>query len=160
MSTKICPSCSVEVPAQAARCKECFHDFTEVKGRNGSPMMLLAAMAAMSVVGAFTFWWVSSRPIEERILVDQETQSIIWTRKYNDGVKTERLRFERIAKLEYQIDGSGDFTILAVTLDGERKTVMESDGTPIRSTAEQYAQLMEKPLEVVDNTRGFHKTDE
>lgn len=160
MSTKTCPSCSADVPVQAVRCKECFHDFTEVKKKNGSPLMLLAALAAMSVVGAATFWFVSSRPIEERILVDQETQSIIWTRKFNDGVKTERLTFDRIAKLEYVVDGAGDYTIIAVTLDGERMTVMKSDGTAIRSTAEQYAALMEKPLEVVDNTRGFHKNVE
>ncbi len=33
----------------------------------------------------------------------------------------------------------------------------ESRGAPIKSTADQYARLMEKPLEVIDSTAGFHK---
>lgn len=160
MSMKDCPSCGTTVPESASRCKDCFHDFDEEPPRrSGGPIFLLAALAAMAVVGAFTLWWVASAPIEQRILVDQESASVVWTRKYRNSVETDRLPFDQIVKLEYVIKASGGFEVTAVTLSGERKVISE-DVHPLKKTADQYAALMDKPLEQVDNTRGFHKLNE
>jgi hypothetical protein len=157
---KDCPSCGAEVPTSATRCKECFHDFAAAPpARTGGPIFLLAAFAAMAIVGSVVLWFVVSSPIEELILVDQESQSVIWTKRYRDTIETERLKWLDIAKLEYVINQRGDFDIIAVTLDGERK-IIQNDTSPLQSEAVQYAELMDKPLDIVDNTRGFHKLED
>lgn len=160
MSMKECPSCGTMVPVSASRCKDCFHDFAEAPPRRSvaGPLIMLASFAAMAVVGALTFWWIASSPIEEKILVDGESQSVVWTRKYRSGVETDRLAFTDIARIEYVTKASGGFEVVAVTHTGDRKLISE-DVRPIKSTADQYAQLMEKPLEEVDLTRGFHQTN-
>lgn len=160
MSMKECPSCGTMVPDSASRCKDCFHDFTEAPPRRSmtGALVMLASFAAMAVVGALTFWWIASSPIEEKILVDGESESVVWTRKYRAGVETDRLAFADIAKIQYVIKANGSFEVVAITLTGDRRVISE-DVSPIKSTAAQYAQLMEKPLEEVDNTRGFHKTN-
>ena len=162
MNTKDCPSCGAEVPASATRCKECFHDFTEddlVKRNSMSgPLVLLGAVAAMAVVGAFTLWMITSQPVDERILVDEDTQSVVWTRKFRSGVETERLAFQDVIKLEYVMRSNGGFAVVALTSAGDRKVIHEDD-RPLRTEATRYAKLMDKPLDEVDNTSGFHKMD-
>lgn len=156
---KECPSCGTMVPASADRCKECFHDFNEAPARSaGGPIFLLGSVAAMAVVAAGVLWYVTGNPIEEKILVDEETHSVIWTRRYRSGVETERLKWTDVAKLEYVVLASGSFEIAAVGLTGERYIIQESPN-PLKTEADHYAQMMEKPLDIVDNTRGFHKMD-
>lgn len=159
MSMKECPSCGILVPESASRCKDCFHDFTEAppkRGFMGGILLLLGTIAAMAVVGAGTLWWVASAPMEEKILVDGESQSVVWTRKYRNSIETDRLSFSEISKIQYVIKSRGGFEVVAVTHAGDRKVISENP-SPIKSTAAQYAQLMNKPLEEVDNTRGFGK---
>lgn len=155
-ATKTCPSCGEDVPVAAARCKECFHDFSSAPKRSAGPLALLAAVAGMAVIGAGTFWYISSQPLEEKILVDQETRSVIFTTHFRDGPKTDRLEWDNIAKLEYVTTSGGKFEIAALTLDGERVIIQQGE-KPMNGTAEHYSKLMDKPLEMVDNTRGFHK---
>lgn len=150
--TKECPACGAEVPSSATRCKECFHDFTEQRGnplaKFFGPLLVLGALAVLAVVGALIALFVFNQPLEERILVDEETRSIIWTTKYWTGLQTDRVMFEQVAKVEHI--GHGDtFQIIAVTADGERKIVMEAK-QPLDSEARHYAQIMEKPYEDVD----------
>lgn len=156
---KECPSCGTMVPTSASRCKECFHDFDEPPAQsNGGPIFLLGAVAAMAIVLAGVLWYVTSNPLEEKILVDEETHSVIWTRKYRSGVETERLHWRDIAKLEYVVRASGGYEVAAVDLDGDRFVIHEAPN-PLKTEADHYAQMMEKPLDIVDNTRGFHKMD-
>ena len=162
MNTKECPSCGTDVPVSATRCKTCFHDFTEDEeikrsGMSG-PLALLGAFAAMAVVGALTFWMISSQPLDQRIFVDGDTQSVVWTTKYRTGVETERLAFNDVVKLEYVMRANGGFAVQAVTVQGDRKVIHE-DERPLRTEATRYAKLMDKDLEEVDNTRGFHKME-
>ncbi len=161
MSTKECPSCGADVPVSATRCKECFHDFSEQPRRMSwaGPIMLLASVAAMAVVGTITLAVIVSQPVEERILVDEDTRSVVWTRKFRTGVETDRLMFDDVIKLEYVIKANGNFEVVAVSVDGDRKVIQE-DRRPLKSEATRYSQLMEKPLEEVDNTSGFHKMGE
>jgi hypothetical protein len=114
-------------------------------------------MAGMAIIASSVFWYVGTLPTEERILVDKATQSIVWTRQFRDGPETDRLEWSKVAKLEYLVESGGRYAISAITLGGDRKLVQESRGEPIRNTAEQYARLMDKPLEIVDQTTGFHK---
>lgn len=155
---KACPSCGEMVPEAATRCKECFHDFTEQPHpRSGGPLALLVAVAGMAIVGALTLGYIVSKPLEERILVDESTHSVVWTRLFRGGIETETLKWDEIIRLEYVITQGGDFEIVALTTDGERKVIMFSADRPLSGEAERYARIMEKPLETVDNTRGFHK---
>ncbi|MBX2798588.1 MAG: hypothetical protein KTR31_12980 [Myxococcales bacterium] len=119
-------------------------------------MVLLGSVAAMALVGAATLYMIVSNPLEERILVDEDTQSIVWTRKFRSGVETDRLKFADITKLEYVLRSGGTFEVVAITVDGDRRVIQEGR-TPLRTEATRYSKLMEKPLEEVDNTSGFHK---
>ena len=156
---KDCPSCGLSVPKTASRCKDCFHDFEEAPTRaNGGPIFLLIATATMALLGSGTLLYVTSYPIEERILVDQETQSVIWTRQYRTGIDTNRVRWTEIAKLEYVVSPNSN-EIVAVGNDGGRHVIQESTNA-LRSEASRYAELMDKPLEQVDNTHGFRKLED
>jgi len=159
-ATKTCPSCAAEVPVSADRCKECFHDFTEPPRRNLGPIALLGAFAAMAVFGALTFWYLSSRPLDTHILVNDGTRSIEWVTQYRSGPRTERLRWDDISRLEHVTLPNGDFEIAAITTTGDRVVFEESAERPLKMTAEHYAALMDKPLDDVDKTRGFHKLRE
>lgn len=158
MATKTCPSCDAEVPAAAGRCKECFHDFNEIQAKSGGPLVLLGALAAMLSIGAIAFYFIASKPLDQRILVDGETQSVVWTTTYRNGVETTRLEWKDVIKLEHVTSSAGTHQIVAVTTDGDRRTIEVSDEGSLRGTAEHYAKLMDKPLDLVDNTRGFHKS--
>lgn len=157
MATKSCPDCGAEVPASAARCKECFHDFSESKPSKTGPIVLLAALAAMSILGALTFWVISMRPLEERILVDESTEAVIFTTHYRSGPETERLDWGDIASLEHVTTQGGKHRIVAITTTGDRRVIQASEERPLRSDAEHYAEVMQKPLGIVDETRGYHK---
>ncbi len=129
-----------------------------VEGTSGSPMSLLVALAAMAVLGAVTFWFVSQRPLSQKILVDEETRSVIFTTEYRTGPEADRLAWDNIVKLQHVTTGAGDFEIVAITTDAERVIIQSSSESPLSGTASHYAKVMEKPLELVDDTRGFHKT--
>ena len=161
MKTKECPSCGAEVPKSAFRCKHCFHDLDEDQNGGSSmvwagPIALLVSFAAMAVVGAITLAVIVSRPLEERILVDQDTRSVIWTTQYRTGITTDRLMWSDITRLEYVTRSNGTFCVRAVTTDGSQRVIHEGLG-PLTSEANQYAQLMDKDLAVIDETTGFHK---
>lgn len=162
MSSKDCPSCGAVVPASAHRCKECFHDFSEEElpatSRSG-PLLVLATLAAMATAGAGTLWYIVSQPIEEKISVQEETQSVVKVRKFRNRVESEQIRFADIVKLEYVLSTGGSHEVVAVTVQGDRE-VIHSGKSSLRSEASRYAQLMDKPLEEIDNTRGFHKSGE
>jgi hypothetical protein len=157
MSVKICPSCGSEVPESATRCKTCFHDFTmevDTRAKRVGPLAVLASFAAMAIIGTLILFFVVSRTVEERVLVDEATQSVVWTRKARNSIETERLRFDEIAKLEYVRTATGTFEIVAIDLDGARH-VIQVDEKDLRGEAGRYAKLMGKPLAEVDNSTSF-----
>lgn len=160
MRTKECPSCGLTVPASASRCKDCFHDFAEAPvRRSGGLLAILAAVAIMTTIGAATFWWISSAPLDESVIVDGSTESVVWTKKFRDGIQTDRVRFNEISKLQYVIRKTGTYEIVAVTSTGGEK-VIRSGSRPMKTDAQQYARIMDKPLEEIDQTGGFGKRAE
>lgn len=158
MSTKTCPSCQTDVPLAAARCKECFHDFTEIPPKKSGPLVLLGALAAMAVLGGLAFFVIAQRPLDKRILVDQQTESVIWTTTYRTGPQTTRLKWADVLKLEHVTSATGNHEIVAVAVDGDRHVIEASTKGSLRGNAEHYAKLMDKPLDLIDNTRGFGKS--
>jgi hypothetical protein len=151
MSTKEGPSCGAEVPVGATRCKECFHDFSEKRSGGMAwlgPLIVLATIAAIAVSGSLILLFIWSQPVEVRALVDEETRSVIWTTTYRTGVTTDRLMFDQVAKIEHTGNG-GTFQVVAVTTDGQRKVITESDH-PMDSDGRHYADMMKKPFEDVD----------
>jgi len=163
MSTKECPSCGTMVPESATRCKNCFHDFDEEEVKQSfnwaGPLALLGAFAAMAVIGTGTLYFIVSQPLEEKILVDENQSAVIWTRQYRSGPQTQRLRFSDIDKLEYVVRSNGGFEIAAISKEGERHIIHEGR-SPLKTEAAHYAEVMEKPLEEIDNTGGFHKMND
>jgi hypothetical protein len=157
LATKICPECGAEVPAAAARCKECFHDFGERRRPRTGPIVLLGALAAMSVLAALTFWYISLRPLDQRILVDESTQSVVFTTHYRSGPRTKRLDWNDIVSLEHLTTQGGKHRIIAITTSGDRVVIQYSNDRPLTSDAEHYAEVMDKPLQFVDKSTGFGK---
>lgn len=156
--TKVCPACETDVPAAAARCKECFHDFS-VKQRSSwkGPLILLGAVAFMTMVGAATFLFVVTRPLERHAQVDGPSRSIVYITQYRSGPQTKRLNFDDIASLEYRINANGTHEVNALSLTGERWAIHEATPASLESEAEDYERMMGKPLITIDDTRGIGK---
>lgn len=157
MATKTCPSCAAEVPVAASRCKYCFHDFTEAPPKKKSGLIGLAALLAlMAVIGTGTLGYVYYYQAAERTVVDQETKSIVITRTTATGTSTERVDFERVVKVEHVMGGeNATFEVVAVTSDGERVIIKQSDEKPLKGDAEHIASVIGKPMEEVRNIKTF-----
>ena len=156
---KMCPSCGAEVPAAATRCKECFHDFSEVQSKGAKGLLpFLGLLALMAVIGAVTFGTIASWPTDQQILVEEESQSIVFVRKYRWGENTERIPFSQIAAMEHVIEQNGEYKSIAITTQGERIT-LEASKKSLRGSTERNARLMGKAFNEVDNTTGFFSKD-
>lgn len=158
MATKDCPSCGAEVPAQAPRCKHCFHDFTEAPKKSGMSGLVgfLLMLAAMAIIGTATFWFVGQRQAQERIVVDEETQSIVFTTKYADRTETDRVKFDDVAKVEVIMGGSNaTWEVVVVTVDDQRRTINLSKDKSLKGYAEHVSAVMDKPLVEKSLARGF-----
>ena len=155
MATKTCPSCSEEVPVVAARCKSCFYDFNEAPtAAKGGNMGLLVLFAAMSLVGFSVFWYLNTQVAAERVVIEQETQTIIITRKSAAKTEATRVDFSDVVKIEYVLGGkSALYEIVAVGHDGSRYLIQSSEDKQLDGRAEQVARTMEKPLERVKNIK-------
>lgn len=156
MATKDCPSCGAVVPVQAARCKHCFHDFTEAPKKNNGFLVLLGFLAAMAVIGSGVLYYVYEVRAQERIVVDAETRSVVITRKTASATDTQRITFDSVEKIEHVMGGErAMFEVVAVTLDGKRYIIKQSEDTPLTGHAEHIASVMDKPMVPVKNVRGF-----
>jgi hypothetical protein len=161
-ATKTCPSCGAEAPSSAVRCKECFHDFAATKSgpnHKAGILLILGTITFMTLSGAGVFYWQSQLPLEHKILVDESTRSVIFTTQYRSGPVTERLKWDDVARLEHVLLRGGAAEVVAVRLDGERRTIQEGTSS-LAQVADHYSRLMEKPLTTVDNTSGFMKPDQ
>jgi fructose-1,6-bisphosphatase/sedoheptulose 1,7-bisphosphatase-like protein len=155
VATKSCPSCMAEVPVEAFRCKHCFHDFHAAPKQGGGPVVLLGFIAAMLALGGGVMAYIHETRAQETSLVDDETKSIIFTRKSASGVETERIAFDRVKQVEYVMGGSNAmFEIVAVTNDGGRYSIKYSD-KQIKTEAMQIARLMKKDLVEVQKLKTF-----
>lgn len=157
MEYKTCPSCGEEAPAQAPRCKHCFHDFsTPVKKSSSGLVGLLAVFALMAAIGAGVFWYAGARQAQEYIVIDEETKSIIFTVQYADRKETDRLMFDQITDVELVKGGSaGTWEVAVHTLEGKRRTVRVSNDTDLSSYANKVASLVGKPLISQDSAAGL-----
>ena len=156
METKTCPSCGTDVPSVASTCKNCFHDFNAVVEKKTNPLIImLGFLVAMAVVGAAAFAHLYYYNAQENIVVDAETQSIVVTRVTASKTTSERIPFSDVVKVENVMGGdTAMFEVVAVTTSGERVLVHQSD-KPIGGHAENYAKIMDKPLEEVRTIKTF-----
>lgn len=156
MENKTCPSCGADVPAVATRCKNCFHDFTEEPVKKSNPLLgLLTLVLVLLVIGGASLGYIFYRTAE-RAVVDEETQSIVFTRKSAMKTETERVAFASVVRVEHVIGGENAmFEVVAVTQDGKRYIIEQSRENPLRGKAEHIAAVLEKPYEEVKNVRGF-----
>ena len=144
-----------EVPVEAFRCKHCFHDFHAAPPKRGGPIILLGFLAVMLASGGGVMAWIHETRSQETSLVDDETKSIIFTRKSASGVETERVPFDTIKQVEYVMGGEKSmFEIVAVTLDGSRHTIMYSE-KQIKGDAQRMAKVMKKDLVEVQKLKTF-----
>ena len=110
----------------------------------------------MALVGMGVFYYLHTQVAAERVVVEEETQTIIITRKSAAKTEATRIDFADITRVEYVLGGeTATYEIVAVTTDGSRYVVKASDDTPLDGHAEQVARTVEKPLEQVKNVRTF-----
>jgi hypothetical protein len=152
---KDCPSCGLEVPEVAYRCKECFHDFQSTKTTNNGPIVILGLLAVMGILGAITLGLIVSFPTNENILVHQDSQSIIFTRQYSVGpIQTERLPFKNVSAVEHVIESNGTYSVVAILTNGSRLNLNNAKRSQ-KGPAQNYARMMGKPWQEQDQTSGF-----
>jgi hypothetical protein len=145
VETKTCPGCSEDVPAEAARCKHCFHDFNAVKEKKTSPVLtLLVLFAAMAVLGGGTFWWVSTRATECKVDISQERASITWVCQYATGPKADRVvKFGDVDKVLYESGGQAEDTfVVSVCLKSGDCHEVDNSRKPLEGTAMHIAQVV------------------
>lgn len=157
MEYKNCPSCGEEVPAQAPRCKHCFHDFSvSDKKSSGGLVGLLAMFAVMAAIGAGVFWYAGERQAQEYIVIDEETHSIVFTTQYADRKETDRLNFDQVTQVELVKGGSaGTWEVAVQVVDGSRRTIKVSNDTDLSSYALKVSSLVGKPLINNDSAAGL-----
>jgi hypothetical protein len=157
MSMISCPSCGDLVPSIAKRCKHCFHDFMEEPAKQKSGLLgLLGLIAAMVMVGTGVMWYIHTQMAAERIVIDEETQSIVITRTSAAKTESTVVRFDEIAKVEYVLGGEDSlYEVVAVAHDGTRHVIQASQDTPLDGKAEYVANAMDKPFAKVSNLATF-----
>lgn len=158
MEMKECPSCGADVPAVASRCKHCFHDFNEepVKKTNNGLIGFLSLLVVCALIGAGTFSYLHYFNAAERIVVDQETNSIVITRTSASGTTTERVNFSDVEKVEYILGGqTSTFEVVAVTDRGDRYIIQASSDKQLDGHAQHIAQVIDKPLVEIRNIKTF-----
>jgi hypothetical protein len=149
---KSCPQCGTEAPMTATRCKSCFFDYTAQRGRSWGPIVLLATIALMPVIAASVFLWISYRPLETRNIVNPESMSIKFVTTYRGGPTTETVPFADVREIEHRHVARGSFELSVITSSGDRKLLATSPNEPLTHEAEQYGELMKKPVVQVDET--------
>ena len=161
MSTKNCPSCGADVPSAVQRCKHCFHDFTEVPAKKSGPIVLLGAITLTLVLALGIVGYMFTTMAAEKTVVDEETTSIIVTRKSVTGdVKSERYTFDSISRVEYVTGGDKSlYEVVAVTNDNKRVYVQRSSDQPLGPEAAHIATVLNKPLVTVNNVQGVDAAD-
>lgn len=146
--SKTCPSCQAEAPLSATRCKSCFHDFSARRWSFG-PAAVFGAMAFMMFLAALLFTVIGTFPVDERVLVSAETNSIVIITKYRSGDTTDRIPFSDVIKLEHGLNNN-NYEITAVTLSGERR-VIATGSDSLMPKADGFALMMGgKPVERLD----------
>ena len=150
MKMKDCSSCGATVPAVARLCKHCFHDFQAVPEKKSNNLIgFLVLLIVLGGMGAATFGYIYNNNAAEKLVVDAETQSLIITRTTASGTTTNRVNFSDIGQVEY-VMSPGEFLIVAVTNDGGRYTIQQSD-KPIDGHAEHVAHVIDRPMVEVNN---------
>jgi hypothetical protein len=159
LETKICPTCGEEAPIVATRCKYCFHEFSDKRKRSSGLIALVVSLAIMAVVGAGVMYFVAfHQSVKQNVVVDEETQSIVWTTVRAGGTDSDRVAFDRIDHVDFTVGGSSAMWEVAVILDGgERRLLNASNEENLAGYAVQVARIIGKPLEENRKVRGFSK---
>lgn len=159
MELKTCPNCGAEVPTVASRCKHCFHDFATRSSRGFPILGAVGMFAVMMMIAAGTFYYRYSSQTQERVVVDEETKSVVFTRTSGEGIKTSRVAFTDIGKIKHVIGGDKYmFEVIAVTLDGRELLLKQSESDSLGNDAQHYASMMGKPFEEINNNTNVKST--
>ena len=154
-ATKECPSCGTEVPEIAPRCKVCFHDFAEKPPASGNGLLLLlAAFTAMAVIAAAITGYVAMQPTGMLAHVDHDSRSIVFVTQYRNGEETETIAWSDVGRVEHITTSQGEFLVNAKLLDGSTRLLAQGE-VPLGAEAERFAEVMDKPVEYMDETQAF-----
>jgi ribosomal protein L40E len=150
MKMKDCPSCGATVPKIARLCKHCFYDFQAVpKKKSNNLVGFLVLLIVLGGLGAGTFSYIYNTNAAEKIIINEETQALVFTRTSASGTTTQVVNFEDVSKLEY-VKAAGKFEIVAVATDDSRHTIKVSE-KPLEGYAEHIANVIDRPMVVIDN---------
>ena len=137
MIEKECPSCLADVPADALRCKHCFHDFNYVPKRKSGGMALLWSLAVMSVIAAVSMALVVQRSLEAQYYVDWTTLQIhAITTTMTGGTVSSTIPFDDVHSIEFVTGGDEKFyEVYAITNEEQRMILLASDEVNLRTFA-------------------------
>ena len=158
MATKTCPSCGADVPIVASRCKHCFFDFTadaaESKKSNAI-VGLLGFIFVLLLIGAGTAGMLADSQRAEKVIIDQETKSIVYTRTSATGTETERVNFDQVQKVKHVVGGKDAlYEVIAVGNNGKEYRLKLSPDQNLSSDGSHIAKIMGKPFEEISTIPG------
>lgn len=158
MATKTCPSCGADVPIVASRCKHCFFDFTadaaETK-KSSAIVGLLGFIFVLLLIGAVTAGSLADSQRAEKVIIDQETKSIVYTRTSATGTETERVNFEQVQKVKHIVGGKDAlYEVIAVGTNGKEYRLKLSPDKNLSGDGEHIAKIMGKPFEEISTIPG------
>jgi len=162
LQTKTCPSCGAEVPSAAARCKHCFYDFAAEGAQSKSSNALIGLLSFILVlllIGLGTSYYLLGYQKAEKVIVDQETKSVVYTRTSSEGTETERVPFALIQKVEHVIGGDkAMYKVVAMGSNGKEYLLKMSTSDSLAGDAAHMAAVMGKPYEEVNHIPGTEES--
>lgn len=158
MATKSCPSCGADVPTTASRCKHCFYDFlsegAEAK-KNNAVIGLLGFILALLLIGLGVTRYLADYQKAEKVIIDEETKSIVYTRTSASGTETERVSFAQVQKVQHVIGGDeAMYAVVAVGGGGREYLLKLSTAESLAGDAAHMAAIMDKPYEEINHVPG------
>ena len=155
MSSKICPNCNAEVPEIANLCKHCFHDFHTVAPKKKTALWTVLRQAfGTANVSAMAFSYVAGQHRMQKISVDRETKSIVFTTTWADRTEAERVLWKDVASVEYiRNTKPRPFQVDVVTTSGERY-VYSSSNEPLDYEARSLGEMVGKAVVEKDEFKG------
>ena len=145
-----CSSCKSSVPHYAHKCKFCLSRV--IPPKPGSfPLSISFALVIIALIVQFSVQQSAENVTKTQFIIYEEGSSMLKLENNNNNLLATSYPFDNITKIQHIIT-NGAYKMAMVLNDGTQIEVAKSS-KPIDTTVNQYAQLIDVPAEIVNETR-------